>query len=100
MARWKPSLKERIRYILWGYDNTIRARHQERVLRFSRLTGLHGTFWHAGKTPSDDEVIAMQAHKIRGLELQLNQQARGTGRKIAKFKREIASLQPKDAGHE
>lgn len=75
---------------------------RERRRRFANLTGLHATYVQNRFVP-DDEVIALQARKIRGLEMQLNQQRRGYERKIARLRRELdnASTQaqpPKVAG--
>jgi hypothetical protein len=76
----------------WRYYDT---QDREKRKRFAHLTGLHGCYVNGRYLP-DDEIIAIQARKIKGLDLQLNQQRRGYLRKIAKLQAQIAALQPSD----
>lgn len=61
----------------------------ERRRRFANLTGLHPSYVH-NRYVADDEIIAMQARKIHGLEQQLNQQRKGYQRKIARMEKLIS----------
>lgn len=66
------------------------AYQSERRRQFTALTGLHAV-WIGGRQVSDLEIIAIQARKIRGLEMQLTQQSRGMQRKVARLERQIAA---------
>jgi hypothetical protein len=69
----------------WYWPNIDHTYARRR--RFSHLTGLHGTYVHNRGWLPDDEIIALQARKIAGLTLQLNQQRKGYLRKIARLER-------------
>jgi hypothetical protein len=69
---------------------------RERRRRFANLTGLHACYVQNRLVP-DDEVIALQARKIRGLETQLDQQRRGYLRKIARLQRALVQAERSEA---
>jgi hypothetical protein len=73
-------------HAFWS-DHGRKAR--EKRQRFTNLTGLHACYVEQ-RYLEDDEVIAIQARKIRGLELQINQQRKGYRRKIAKLEARLA----------
>lgn len=64
---------------------------RERRRQFVALTGLHAV-WINGRYLSDMEVIAIQARKIKGLEMQLTQQSRGMQRKVSRLERRLIAL--------
>jgi hypothetical protein len=90
-AIWK--LKWWWRWFLADNDAPLRERRR----RFHALTGLHPCYVQ-NRFVADDEVIAIQARRIRGLELQLNQQRKGYQRKIARLERSVAAPKP-DSQH-
>jgi hypothetical protein len=86
------TLKDRWWKLRWWWrwflaDNDAPLRERRR--RFYNLTGLHPSYVQNRDVP-DDEVIALQARKIKGLEMQLNQQRVGYQRKIARLEKALA----------